>query len=391
MTRFAGGLAIVCTVGLASAAEADLSKVPGVVIDHCPAATGLYIGSPSLAILPDGSYVASHDLFGPKSNESVRAVTRVFRSEDKGKTWAKAAELQGQFWSSLFVHNGALYILGTWSQYGDVVIRRSTDGGKTWTEPKDAASGLILTDGRYHCAPVPVIVHNGRVWRAMEDAFGAGGWGKHFRAFMMSAPADGDLLKAESWTCSNRLARDPKWLEGKFNGWLEGNAVVTRDGRLVDILRVDAPSDDEKAAIVEISPDGKAATFDPERGFISFPGGAKKFTIRFDAASGLYWSLANHVPPKHRRGMPNQTRNTLALIASPDLRAWTVRATLLEHPDPVKHGFQYVDWHFEGDDIVAVSRTAYDDGLGGAHNHHDANFMTFHRVGGFRTLKGGVE
>ncbi|MBM4040563.1 MAG: exo-alpha-sialidase [Planctomycetes bacterium] len=363
----------------------------GGVIDHCPAASGLYVGSPSLALLADGAYVASHDLFGPRSNENVRATTRVFRSADKGKTWARIAEIQGQFWSSLFVHNGALYVLGTWSQYGHVVVRRSTDGGKTWTEPKDAGSGLILADGRYHCAPVPVVVHNGRLWRGMEDAFGPGGWGKHFRAFMMSAPADADLLKAESWTCSNRIARDPKWLGGKFGGWLEGNAVVTRDGRLVDILRVESPLDDEKAAIVEISPDGKAATFDPQRGFVSFPGGAKKFTIRFDAPSGLYWSLANHVPPKHRRGRPNQTRNTLALISSPDLKAWTVRSILIEHPDPVKHGFQYLDWQFEGDDIVAVSRTAYHDGLGGAHNHHDANFMTFHRIANFRTLKGGAE
>jgi len=391
MTRLAGGLALLCCITLANGGEVDLSKAPGVVIDHCAAASGLYVGSPSLALLADGSYVASHDLFGPKSNEKVRAVTRVFRSEDKGKTWAKAAEIQGQFWSTLFVHKGALYIIGTWSQYGHVVIRRSTDGGKSWTEPKDADTGLLLTDGRFHCAPVPVVVHNGRLWRAMEDAFGLGGWGKHFRAFMMSAPADADLLKAESWTCSNRLARDPKWLGGKFNGWLEGNALVTRDGRLVDILRVDSPSDDEVAAIVEISPDAKTATFDPERGFVSFPGGAKKFTIRFDPASDLYWSLANHVPPKQRRGRPASTRNTLALISSPDLRAWSVRSILIEHPDPAKHGFQYVDWHFEGDDIVAVSRTAFDDGLGGAHNFHDANFMTFHRIAKFRTLKGSVQ
>ena len=58
---------------------------------------------------------------------------------------------------------------------------------------------------------------------------------------MMSAPADSDLLEAESWVCTNRLAGDVSWMDGKFNGWLEGNAVVTPDGRLVDILRVDSP------------------------------------------------------------------------------------------------------------------------------------------------------
>ena len=30
------------------------------------------------------------------------------------------------------------------------------------------------------------------------------------------------------------------------------------------------------------------------------------------------------------------------------------------------------------------SRTAYDDGLGGAHNAHDANYLTFHRIADFR-------
>ena len=79
-------------------------------------------------------------------------------------------------------------------------------------------------------------------------------------------------------------------------------------------------------------------------------------------------------------------RNTLALVSSPDLAAWTVRSVILYHGDVAKHGFQYVDWLFEGDDLIAASRTAYDDGLGGAHNQHDANYLTFHRIPNFRTM-----
>jgi hypothetical protein len=45
----------------------DKNKVPGVVVDHIPASEKIYIGSPGICILPDGSYVASHDLFGPAS------------------------------------------------------------------------------------------------------------------------------------------------------------------------------------------------------------------------------------------------------------------------------------------------------------------------------------
>jgi hypothetical protein len=42
-----------------------------------------------------------------------------------------------------------------------------------------------------------------------------------------------------------------------------------------------------------------------------------------------------------------------------DLIRWTVDSILLKHPDPLKHGFQYADWQFDGRDIIFVSRTAY--------------------------------
>jgi len=59
---------------------------------------------------------------------------------------------------------------------------------------------------------------------------------------------------------------------------------------------------------------------------------------------------------------------------------------LVLNEETKKHGYQYPDWQFEGDDIIAVVRTSHDDGIGGAHNFHDANYMTFHRIRGFREL-----
>ena len=47
------------------------------------------------------------------------------------------------------------------------------------------------------------------------------------------------------------------------------------------------------------------------------------------------------------------------------------------------YGFQYVDWQFDGDDLIAVRRTAW-----AAHNYHYANFLTFHRIRNFRSLRG---
>ena len=61
-----------------------------------------------------------------------------------------------------------------------------------------------------------------------------------------------------------------------------------------------------------------------------------------------------------------------------------MRRILIQHPEVKFHGYQYWDWLILGADILAVSRTAHDDGLGGARNFHDANFLTFHRIEGFR-------
>ena len=294
------------------------------------------------------------------------------------------SQVQGAFWSSLFVHRGQLYLLGPDRHHGNILIRRSTDGGESWTTPTDRATGLLRDNGEYHCAPMPVVEHAGRLWRAFEWRNPPVAWGINYRAGMLSAPVDADLLNAASWTSSNFVPSDRSWNGGDMGAWLEGNAVVAPDGQLVDVLRVQTKSPDEKAAVVRISADGETASFDPATGFLDFPGGAKKFTIRFDPQSRLYWSLANIIHPRHRVRGPGGVRNTLALTCSSDLAHWTVRCLLLYHPDPRKHGFQYVDWLFDGDDIIAVCRTAYDDGQGGAHNFHDANYLTFHRVANFR-------
>lgn len=357
---------------------------PGVVIAHSPASTQRYLGSPSLVALPDGVLVASHDFFGPGT---TRDVVHVYGSTDRGERWTRRAEIRGAFWSSLFVHRDVLYLFGTSKQDADIVIRRSTDGGRTWTEPRDASSGRLRADARYHCAPVPVIEHGGRLWRAFEDVMGPGGWGSNFRSFMMSIPVDADLLVATNWVESNRLGRDPAWLDGRFGGWLEGNAVVSPEGTVVNMLRADYRDPDEKAAIIEISRDGRTATFDPVRGFVPFPGGCKKFTVRRDPQGGGYWALSNYIPASQRGGNVERTRNTLALVHSTDLRTWTVRAQLLHHPDRINHGFQYADWQWDGDDLIAAVRTAFDDAHGGAHGCHDANFITFHRWRNFRTLQ----
>ena len=129
---------------------------------------------------------------------------------------------------------------------------------------------------------------------------------------------------------------------------------------------------------MHVSDDGMELLFDPETDIINFPGGGAKFTIHYDEKSSRYWSIGN------KQTNPKARRNVLVLSSSSDLKNWKIEKTLLQHHDEEKHAWQYVDWLFDGDDIIAVSRTAYDDGLGGAYNHHDANYLTFHRIKNFR-------
>lgn len=379
---------------------------PGNVVASSPSPTTDFLGSPSIVVLDDGTYLASHDIFGRKATRLHSA--RVFASGDRGASWKEVAAMDQQFWPMLFKHRGKVYMIGTDKEYGDIILRKSNDGGHTWTIPSAEKTGRIFK-GRFHCAPVPIVEHEGRLWRAFEEYTGAKDqWsGRYFRSFVISAPADSDLLNAGSWTRTNGLDFDGDWLPGDRTGWLEGNVVITPAGSLVNILRLHSvPSLDDRyelpgsaanipraevAAVIHIDSSKHLVRFDPSAGFIHFPGSQSKFTIRYDSISRRYWSLVQKVTNPysgyHRDYQPNYQRNVLLLTSSTDLKTWTEHAKILRWRDglPIHRadtvGFQYVDWQFDGDDLVAVCRTAWN-----GKSYHDSNYITFHRIPKFRTL-----
>jgi hypothetical protein len=382
------------------------------------AATQTYLGSPSLLRLDTGDLLATHDYFGPgcpRNHEHEEHLLSVYRSCDDGATWTNVTHVAGQYWSNLFARRGAIYLLGVSQQYGSIVIRRSDDGGNTWTHPRDGKTGLLFPGGayhenpNYHCAPVPVLEKDGWLYRAFEDCRDAR-WGPGFQSCVIACPADADLLDAGNWLMSNKLAFDPAWLVGQAllpagqpaldgPGFLEGNVVETPNGELCNILRFHSAPVVGKAVVLRVtspaagtpdtpvgryatSPTGVSGVPTLRQDFlriIDFPGGMSKFTIRRDPQTGLYLTISNNnTDPR----CANQ-RNVLSLHTSEDLVHWTHRRTLLEDDlglaweESVRlTGFQYVDWQFDGEDIIYAVRTAYD----GAHNFHDANRLTFHRL-----------
>jgi hypothetical protein len=144
--------------------------------------------------------------------------------------------------------------------------------------------------------------------------------------------------------------------------------------------------------VTSVSDDGKTLSFDPATGFIQFHGSQSKSTIRYDPQTQRYWSLVQKITNPQagysRENSPYHQRNVLMLTSSANLGTWREEQIILRYRDGqvIKndsgYGFQYVDWQFDGDDLIAVSRTAW-----AAHNYHDANFLTFHRIQNFRSQR----
>ena len=358
-------------------------------VKYQPERTRTYLGSPSLVRLPGGALLATHDYFGvgcPRNHEGEEALTSVYRSEDDGATWTNVTHLMNAYWSNLFVHDGHVYLLGTSQQYGSIHIRRSTDGGFTWTHPADEKTGLLFRGGfhheppNYHCSAMPVLKAKGRLYRAFEDCDPLN-WGRGFKSLVISAAEDSDLRDASSWTMSNKLAFDAAWVPEDWGqlenpGWLEGNAVLSPEGDLSNILRFHSKPLVDRAVKVEIHDEGRRVSFDPANGFLDFPGGMTKFTIRQDSESGVYFSLVNNNTDS---AWPAQ-RNILSLYASENLVDWHPLKTLLSDDtglsaeDSIRlTGFQYVDWQFDGDDLIYLVRAAYR----GAIRYHDSNRILY--------------
>ncbi|MDO5580293.1 MAG: FG-GAP-like repeat-containing protein [Planctomycetia bacterium] len=353
---------------------------PGAIIDKSTDWENCFLGTPSMEILSDGTIVASHDWFGSKSG---RQRTTFFQSKDHGKTWKRAGEALWQSSSTLFrINDDTLYLIGyghpkipNLNCAGCIVIRKSTDGGKTWTTPNDEKSGLLFFDKEYYSDPVPVLIHNGRVWWQVDVCSEKKGkrWPSWFHMAVISAPIDSDLLDKSNWTISNSV----KWpaQDDRHHGWLEGNTLADPEGNLLILARLETAKGrfGRFVARLDLSKDGKTLAFDSDKGILPFPGGASKFCVRFDQKTKQYWALTNWVRPD-QKGI----RNTLALVSSPDLKKWSIRKIVYQNPNP-GNAFQYVDWRISGNDILFVCRLAWF-----GWNFHDSNYLSFDKVENFR-------
>ena len=371
-----------CNMGKSRTRLFRTGFAPGTVVNYLHPEGEVYkfsgssLCSPSLLKLDDGTLLASMDVFegGAPQNLSL-----IYKSFDGGKTWEHLTELFPCFWGKLFQHKGAVYMMSNSTEYGDVLVGRSDDGGKSFCMPSVIARGSCLNKSPgWHKGPMPVINHDGRLWTAVDYGI----WGRGHASCLFSIDENANLLDAENWSITPPLVYDGSWedaVKGYSGGCLEGNAVVTPAGDIVNILRYQTNGCEPsygKAIIL------KGDITDPEKPLeffkvIDFEGNLSKFDIIYDDISNKYVSI---ITGTHEY----QGRNILSFAVSDDLYNWRTVCPLLDytHLEPGKVGFQYISFLIDGSDILYLSRTAFNN----ARNYHDANYSAFHKIENFRNL-----
>lgn len=346
--------------------------------DEAYSFSGRYLCSPSLLRLPCGTLLASMDVYASGAPQNL---TLIFRSEDNGRTWHYSCELMPCFWGKMFYRDGKVYMLACSTEYGDLLIGHSEDGGKSFSSPTVLLRGLGGKDGSVgvHKNPQNIFIHNRRIYETLE-------WGSwknkdyYHAAMVMSCNEDDDLLSPESWHFTPPLKYDRTW-EGTASdgekGCIEGTLCTDRGGRLLNLMRYQ--TDEKKILAFSVNEDDPDAMLSFSHA-IDFPANLSKFMIKYDDVSDKYYSVANR-----RIDSPKTRRNLLSLLSSSDLISWETVCDLIDRrdEDESKIGFQYVDFEIEGDDIIFLCRTA----INGAHSFHDSNYSTFHTVKGFRNIK----
>lgn len=363
---------------------AHTGKTVGTVVnylhpdDEAYSFSGRYLCSPSLVRHPDGFLLASMDLFADTYPQNL---TLIFRSDDNGETWHYVSELMPCFWGKMFIHNGELYMLSCSTEYGDLLIGKSIDGGKTFSAPVCLLRGSNGKNGNdgIHKNPQNIFVHNGRIYNTLEW----GNWANKkycHAAMVMSCNLNDDLLIPENWSFTPPRKFDPDFAPEVSHlpyctMTIEGTLVTDRKNRLLNVMRFGG---DRCVLAYEVNTQNPDAMLEYSH-CIAFPANLSKFMIKYDVVSKKYYSIASRL-----HETINTCRNLLSLMASDDLENWYVIADLLDYSnqDPEKIGFQYVDFVMEGEDIIFLCRTA----MNNAHNFHDSNYSTFHRIQNFRKI-----
>ena len=365
------------------------------------------VGTPDIVRLPSGRLIASMELWLKKPNSGEEGGIdypnhcKIKASDDGGRTW-KQISTNGITWGSLFYVKDALYMIGNDPHRRDIRVVRSPDGGKTWSKP----TVLFDDSPRYQGSATPVHVKDSFVYRAFENI-------SPLASLVIAGDLTRDLLDPAAWRMSNKVPLPQTHCQ-------EGNVVEIR-GQLHVLLRATKVG---MTGVCRLEDDGNQMKYRFSQ-LHPMPGGQMKFKILYDPISQLYWTCSTAVPDPYQdptsfeeRGHfanPENERRILMLIYSVDGLNWIQAGCVAMSKNPLE-AFHYSSPLIDGDDLLVLSRstvlgvspprTAGSVGTPSqklftytwvspettrgrnklAHNNHDNNMITFHRVKNFRSL-----
>ena len=344
--------------------------------------SGSTLCNPCIVKAPSGALISCMDIY---ENQAPQNLELICRSRDRGETWEYVADLFPCMWGTLFFHRGVLYMLATSTENGDLLIGASYDEGETWTRPVMLfpGSGMWKRAG-WQRQPMPMLEYQGKLMTSIE--YGCWSEPDIFGIHTLWIDCDADLLDPQSWNMSKGTHYDKFWPNSPKGGnpaLLEGNLYVDRRGKVVNLLRMQINNSDPAygyACYLELDMEDLDAA--PQFNSIrKMPTGANTKTyVLYDKISDKYWAIGNLVTDPEKPAM----RNVVALLASDDGYDWRI-AKVLYDLSAYSHeevGMQYHQFIIDGDDILWVSRTAFNQ----ARSFHDSNCQTFHPILNFRDL-----
>lgn len=313
----------------------------------------------------------SYELTDLLNNVEIATVAKLLKSTDGGVTWTQVAEVKGLRWPRLFEVNGTLYMAGTdYDSSQGKIVRFNAD---------HTYKGALIS-GVHLAGPTATLIHNGRIYAGDR---------------MASAPVDANLLDPASWTVpQNPLSiLTQKWYlstsgEKTVNDYtlMEGNALLGKDGAIYNLLRIQTNPANGWAALLKLSEDNRSFSIvESCNSLVAMPTTASKFTVRYDEATGLYITFT----AMPSMDLNTNQRNVICMTVSEDLIHWEFIDVILvdrEMMNPrfsaLAHGFNYVDWTWQGDDLLLVVREA----TGRTGCYHDGTYLTLYRVEDYAKL-----
>ena len=393
-------LLVLATSATTSNAQATALAQDYAVVFHNPDPER-YVEGPGLARLDDGTLVAVVPVV-PRNEWSaerraVQSRVHILRSSDAGKAWQAVAELP-YYSAAPWVHRGALYLFanigGTKSRNDDLLLLRSADGGKTWSEP------VTLFSGHFWNCHTGMAVRDERLYWAVDDL----SLGKNRGPRAVVGDLSADLMNPNAWRMSEPVPfpgvpdalTNPKFA-ALTSQYLEPNVINVRGQlRVLATVKPKRQSTAGLCAVLDLDDDGQKLDLKFTQ-YHPMPGGQLKFCVIWDEVSQMFWATANLVVDSQgafdwwaegekrgnvafASGVGGNDRRFLMLLYGLDGLNW-FQAGCIAQAGKISQSFMYARPVIDGEDLAIIARSSVN-----APNQHDADYATFHRVRDFRRL-----